>query len=247
MKITLITIVALVVTAALVSYIKLDMSLPRLVNVFEFGPKASEVVEEEDKSIEEPEVKLKAANFSGAIEEVNVGCFADGECYVVVDGKHITVLRGWSSDEVGTIQGALGIGDLENFIGDRVDVYAQDLSDGTYTLYGSEGFYVKLVGSQTVSVKMNETVDIFGAKLTPVDVLEDSRCPIDVQCIQAGTVRLMVNIENNLGAAELEFTLSESVVTETQEITLIQVEPTNDSKAATNKGEYTFIFKVKYI
>lgn len=88
--------------------------------------------------------KLKAANFSGELEEVNTGCFADGECYVVVDGKHITVLRGWSRDTVGTVQGVEGIGDLEAHIGAEVEVYAQDLSDGTYTLYGSEGFYVKL-------------------------------------------------------------------------------------------------------
>lgn len=88
--------------------------------------------------------KLKAANFSGTLEEVNTGCFADGECYVVVDGKHITVLRGWSRDTVGTVQGVEGIGDLESHIGAEVEVYVQDLSDGTYTLYGSEGFYVKL-------------------------------------------------------------------------------------------------------
>lgn len=88
--------------------------------------------------------KLKAANFSGELEEVNTGCFADGECYVVVDGKHITVLMGWSRDTVGTVQGVEGIGDLESHIGAEVEVYAQDLSDGTYTLYGSEGFYVKL-------------------------------------------------------------------------------------------------------
>lgn len=88
--------------------------------------------------------KLKAANFSGELEEVNTGCFADGECYVVIEGKHITVLRGWSQETVGQIQGVESIGDLEAHIGTEMEVYAQDLSDGTYTLYGSEGFYVKL-------------------------------------------------------------------------------------------------------
>ena len=88
--------------------------------------------------------KLKAANFSGELEEVNTGCFADGECYVVVDGKHITVLMGWSRDTVGTVQGVESIGDLETRVGTEVEVYAQDLSDGTYTLYGSEGFYMKV-------------------------------------------------------------------------------------------------------
>jgi hypothetical protein len=89
--------------------------------------------------------KLKVATFSGKLEEVNTGCFADGECYVVVAGKHVTVLMGWSRDTVGSIQGAESIGDLESLIGREVEVYAQDKGDGTYTLYGNTGFYVKVV------------------------------------------------------------------------------------------------------
>ena len=88
-------------------------------------------------------VKLKAVTFAGTLEEVNTGCFADGECFVVVDGKHVTVLMGFSQETVGSVTGVNGIGGLEAFIGQEVEVYAQDNSDGTYTLYGSEGFYVK--------------------------------------------------------------------------------------------------------
>ncbi len=89
--------------------------------------------------------KLKADTFTGTLTEVNTGCFSDGECSVTVDGKHVTVLMGWSRNTVGTIIGAPSIGDLESYIGKPVEVYAQDNSDGTYTLYGSEGFYVKVL------------------------------------------------------------------------------------------------------
>jgi hypothetical protein len=95
--------------------------------------------------------KLKADTFSGTLEEVNTGCFADAECYVVVDGKHVTVLMGWSRDTVGSVLGLDGIGDLETHIGQEVEVYAQDKGDGTYTLYGSESFYVKLKSSDITS------------------------------------------------------------------------------------------------
>lgn len=88
--------------------------------------------------------KLKVGNFTGKLQEVNTGCFSDGECYVVVDGKHITTTMGWSRETVGTIQGAPSIGDLESKIGSTVEVYARDNGDGTYSLYGSEGFYVKV-------------------------------------------------------------------------------------------------------
>lgn len=94
---------------------------------------------------EEEVGKLKVANFTGKLEEVNVGCFADGECYVVVDGKHITTTMGWSQETVGTVQGVEGFGDLESHIGSEMEVYARDNGDGTYSLYGSEGFYIKLV------------------------------------------------------------------------------------------------------
>lgn len=92
-----------------------------------------------------PVGKLKADTFTGTLEKVDVGCFADGECYVEVDGKHITAIMGWSQETVGSVIGVEGFGDLEGYIGKKVEVYAQDNSDGTYTLYGSEGFYIKVL------------------------------------------------------------------------------------------------------
>lgn len=93
---------------------------------------------------EQPIGKLKVGNFSGKLEKVDTGCFADGECYVEVDGKHVTAIMGWSQQTVGTVQGVEGFGDLESHIGEEVEVYAQDKGDGTYTLYGNSGFYIKL-------------------------------------------------------------------------------------------------------
>lgn len=86
----------------------------------------------------------KAETFSGKLEQVNTGCFADGECYVVVGGKHVTVLMGWSRTTVGSTLGVESFGDLESHIGENVEVYAQMKDDGTYTLYGNESYYVKL-------------------------------------------------------------------------------------------------------
>ena len=65
----------------------------------------------------EPVGKLKAANFTGTLQKVDTGCFADGECYVEIEGKHVTALRGWSQDTVGQVLGVDGFGDLEGHIG----------------------------------------------------------------------------------------------------------------------------------
>ncbi len=91
-----------------------------------------------------PLEKLKVATFSGKLERVDTGCFSDAECFVVVDGKHVTTMVGWSQAVVGGVLGVEGIGDLQKYIGKEVEVYAQDRGDGTYTLYGNAGFYVKV-------------------------------------------------------------------------------------------------------
>lgn len=93
----------------------------------------------------QPGGKLKVANFSGKLEEVNIGCFVDGECYVVIDGKHVTTTLGWRQEVVGSVIGVPDFGSLESHIGQNFEVYAQDKGDGTYTLYGNEGFYIKMV------------------------------------------------------------------------------------------------------
>lgn len=104
--------------------------------------------------------KLKADVFTGTLETVDTGCFADGECFVEVDGKHVTAIMGWTQETVGTIQGVPSFGDLESHIGSLVEVYAQDKSDGTYTLYGSEGFYIKVLDAASTSLKAEATLDL---------------------------------------------------------------------------------------
>lgn len=106
---------------------------------------AGRVMNSENIGAGDTDGKLKVATFHGRLQEVNTGCFADGECYVVVSGKHVTTTLGWSRETVGSIQGAESFGDLENHIGEEVEVYAQDIGNNTYTLYGSAGFYVKLL------------------------------------------------------------------------------------------------------
>ena len=90
--------------------------------------------------------KLKVVNFTGILQEVNTGCFSDGECYVIVDGKHVTTAIGWSKVVVGDVlegDTVSSISNLEKYIGKSVDVYAKDQGDGTYSLYGDQGFFVR--------------------------------------------------------------------------------------------------------
>ncbi len=85
------------------------------------------------------------ATFTGTLEAIDTGCFADGVCSATVDGKVVVVMIGWNRDAVGQIIGVDSIGDLETVIGKTVEVYAAPTDDGGYTLIGSSEYYIKLL------------------------------------------------------------------------------------------------------
>lgn len=73
--------------------------------------------------------------FSGAVQAVDDGCFADGTCSVTVDGIVVVTLTGWSRD-------TWGQRDTELQVGERVDVACRPTHEGC-TLNGNAGYYVR--------------------------------------------------------------------------------------------------------
>lgn len=43
-------------------------------------------------------------------------------------------------------------------------------------------------------VRLNETARLGALQVTPIAIAEESRCPLGVQCIQAGTVRIEASV-----------------------------------------------------
>ena len=60
---------------------------------------------------------------------------------------------------------------------------------GCATLYGEPG------GGPVKTLKLGQSGDYGPVNLTPINVDEDSRCPIGTQCIWAGQVRVKVLVE----------------------------------------------------
>lgn len=85
----------------------------------------------------------------------------------------------------------------------------------------------------------------FGVSVTPEEVLEDSRCPVDVECVQAGTVRVSAMLASGLGSAPHEFTLGVPITTEAEEVTLVEVVPVPESGTTIDPSDYRFIFEIK--
>ncbi len=100
--------------------------------------------QEESEVNEDADVATSTATFTGTLEEVHEGCYYDAECYIVVDGKHVTVIRGWSREIVGSVRGVESFGDLNAHIGKELTVYAAR-NGNDYTLYGSGDYYVEVL------------------------------------------------------------------------------------------------------
>jgi hypothetical protein len=54
---------------------------------------------------------------------------------------------------------------------------------------------IRSVDDGVARARIGETVKVGGGSITPLAVVEDSRCPAKVQCIQAGRLRLSVRID----------------------------------------------------
>lgn len=92
---------------------------------------------------------------------------------------------------------------------------------------------------------LNKKVVIAGMSATPLEVVEDSRCPSGVNCIWKGTFRVKVKLEsdgNTTRTSELSF--GNSVVFGDKKITLVTVNPPAISNLIINKGDYVFEFSV---
>ena len=94
-----------------------------------------------------------------------------------------------------------------------------------------------------LTARIHQGVSGLGIRITPLEVLEDSRCPVDVYCIQAGTVRLRATLQNSLGTSEQIFKLNTPLVTETETIVLTKVLPERHSGSQISPSDYEFIFR----
>jgi hypothetical protein len=73
--------------------------------------------------------------------------------------------------------------------------------------------------------KIGETVAVGGPKVTPLAVLEDSRCPMNARCVWAGQVRVRVRIHLGSGAVLRELTQGQPLAVADGTMELVEVQP----------------------
>ena len=99
--------------------------------------------------------------------------------------------------------------------------------------------------SGTVQARIGEAVRLGGISITPIAVLDDSRCAAEVQCIWAGTVHVRATLTSALGTTNVTFELGQAFATEAETITLTEVAPSAHAGVAIAQSDYILTFDIK--
>lgn len=99
----------------------------------------------------------------------------------------------------------------------------------------------------TITLALGETRGVHGTSITPLEVVEDSRCPMDAMCIQQGTARVRIQTVDGMGTSTSVITLAatEPVTTEVSSIWLTEVMPYPMASDPTESEQYRFTFRVE--
>ncbi|KHK91358.1 hypothetical protein [Novosphingobium malaysiense] len=93
---------------------------------------------------------------------------------------------------------------------------------------------------------LNETVSVDGLQVTPKELLEDSRCPMNARCIWAGQVRLRISVHGGLRRKSMEITSGKPLQVADGTLELVEVRPdkvTTRNDGAIESDSYRFGFR----
>jgi hypothetical protein len=93
--------------------------------------------------------------------------------------------------------------------------------------------------------KIGQKLLINGVWVTPLHVTYDGRCPVDVKCIQAGTVDLGILLQSENLSQNFILSLGKSIVFAGKTITFSSVSPKKVSTKTIGEAEYRFVITVK--
>ncbi|MDL5365948.1 hypothetical protein QSH18_10060 [Xanthomonas sp. NCPPB 2654] len=93
-------------------------------------------------------------------------------------------------------------------------------------------------------VRLGEIAAVDGPRVRPERVIEDSRCPADVQCIHAGRLIVKVTVLGGGWSKQIDLTLGAPVPVAGGTLTLVDATPVPiDGDAAASAARFTFKFQ----
>lgn len=93
------------------------------------------------------------------------------------------------------------------------------------------------------SARLNQPLQIGSLSVTPVNVIEDSRCPSDVTCVWAGRVVLVTRLKGKGWEEIANMSLGQPYQAHGQTIVLSSVQPARKSSAPVSREDYLFRFE----
>jgi hypothetical protein len=95
-----------------------------------------------------------------------------------------------------------------------------------------------------LKVGLGQSVSGLGVAIAPIAVVEDSRCPIDAQCVWSGTIKVRATLASSFGTSEQVFELGKAVTTEGEVVTLVEVLPYPRAGEEIDPSRYIFHFQI---
>jgi hypothetical protein len=92
-------------------------------------------------------------------------------------------------------------------------------------------------------VAIGETVRAGPLLATPRSVVEDSRCPYSVQCVQAGRLVVSTRLTGDGWSETVPLTLGEPYPVQGTTVTLVSGRPEKHSARRRPRSEYRFIYE----
>ena len=89
---------------------------------------------------------------------------------------------------------------------------------------------------------LGETVSVGSFLATPRRLLEDSRCPLTVQCVQAGRVVVSTEISGPGGTETVPLVLGQPYAVSGATVTLVSARPEQYRPRRNPRREYRFVF-----
>ena len=94
---------------------------------------------------------------------------------------------------------------------------------------------------------LGQTAYVDGVLIRPLSIVEDSRCPVNVQCVWAGRLVILAEVEFHGGSEEFRgnMTLGQPLPLGSEVVTLASAVPAKIAGVETKPGAYRFTFAVE--
>ena len=117
---------------------------------------------------------------------------------------------------------------------------ARECPDGSFV--AREGPDCSFSACPPVAVALGETVDFGSTSITPQRIVEDSRCPQEVECVWEGTILVEVAIESAERRETRQLSVGDRISTGLGLVVLENVTPRPTEDASTPAKEYRLVF-----